>query len=462
MTLAVWLPMLGWYAALRPGMMTTDSLNIWRQVTEGDWVDLHPPAYTAAVWLSSVFAGGPDLATLGQSLFLAASIVAVARSVLRLGAPRPAVGAVVGVLAVSPMLGGFAVSIWKDVPYTAAVLFVAARVLDLTAMRLAGEQAGVRPALRAVAGWLMVATVFRQNGVVFSVVVLGVLFLVFRAHRRTVALSATAVVLMLVVLKAAVYPAAGVSPAKTPQSLALFLHDVAAVARTDPAVFDAQDRALLAAAAPFAEWRALSEPFGCSSTNWQWLEDFDWEQLRGRTGAYLDLWRRIAAERPGRVLANRLCVGAIAWRPDTVGLVYTVSRGVDPNDLGLRTRPIVGGLDEPAAALLDLTDRPGVQWLLWRGAVWTYASWIAVAVAAWRLRRRAVLLAALPGLALQLSVFPVNPSQDARYMFAGLLVGVLLLPLAAAARSRVPAARPEAVVPRPAAAAVPVVSGTAD
>lgn len=436
LTLLLWLPMLGWYAALRPGIMSSDSLLVWRQATQGGWVDFHAPIYTVAVWVSATAVNDPQLVTLAQSLFLAASIVAVARSVRRLGAPVRALSIGTGALALSPMVGLFAVTLWKDIPYTSAVLFASARVIDLTSIRLRGDADEGHRTMRSLTLWLVAATLLRQNGVVFAGVVLAALVVLLKGRRRSVAVAGLVVVLSLLAAKIVVYPAFGIAQSPTQPSLATFLHDIAAVARTNPSVFEPNDRALLRLVAPFSTWRELSSRFGCSSANWQWSPILNWDAVEGRANDYLRLWAEVLGEQPRRVLSNRLCVGAIAWRPDTVGSVYTVSRGIDHNSFGLKTKPVVRGLDSVALSVLDATNKPSVQWLLWRGPTWIYAGWLALGWAALRRRQAAMLLAGVPTLALAISVFPFNTAQDARYMFAGVLLGALMIPLAARPQDR--------------------------
>jgi hypothetical protein len=123
-------------------------------------------------------------------------------------------------------------------------------------------------------------------------------------------------------------------------------------------------------------------------------------------------------------------VSALAWRPDPVGELYSVSRGIDDNNLGLRTVPVSDGLHEAAIEALDLTDEPGVQWLLWRAPPWIYLAYAVFGVKAWRRRRWLDLLPVLPLLVLQVTVAPLNTAPDARFMFFGLMLAVLLLPLA--------------------------------
>lgn len=436
LTLLLWLPMLAWYAALRPGLMSNDSLLVWRQATEGIWVDFHPPIYTLAVWVSATAFNDPRLVTLAQSLFLAASIAAVACSVRRLGASVRALSIVTAAVALSPMVGLFAVSLWKDIPYTSAVLLASARVIDLTSIRVQGYDHEADQAMRSLTLWLVTATLLRQNGVVFAGVVLCSLIVVLKGRRRSVAVAGSIIVLSLLLAKMVIYPALGVARPSTQPSLASFLHDIAAVARTNPSVFEPNDRALLRLVAPFSTWREHSSRFGCSSANWQWSPKFNWDGVEGRAADYLRLWGEVLREQPRRVVSNRLCVGAIAWRPDTVGSVYTVSRGIDTNSFGLKTMPMVRGMDTVALSILDATNKPSVQWLLWRGPTWIYVGWLALGWAALRRCQGEMLLAGVPSLALALSVFPFNPAQDTRYMFAGVLLGALMIPLAPAAQDR--------------------------
>jgi hypothetical protein len=154
--------------------------------------------------------------------------------------------------------------------------------------------------------------------------------------------------------------------------------------------------------------------------------------LNGHSEEYFALWVRMVEKHPHAILDNRLCVTSIAWNPETVGVNYTVSRGIDDNPFGLRTVPLSSTLNKWAVSILDFTDRGRVQPWVWRAPTWIYFAYLAVAIAAWRRRRALVLLVGLPILAQQASLLPVNTAQDVRYMVASLLFAVLVLPVAAA------------------------------
>lgn len=440
-TMAVWAPMLFWFAAFRPGLMSADSLAHWAEATRGGWIDLHPPAYTALMWVSATLAGSPSLLTLGQSLLLATGIVAVAKALVRLGAPRTATIVTTAVVATTPMVGAFSVSLWKDIPYTACLLFASARLLDVVAARVQDDEVSARRPLVATAAWLAPAVILRQNGIIFALVVLAAVFLAVPGLRRLATVLGIALVLLVAASKVVVLPALGIQPSPAFATVATLSHDLAAVASSRPDLFDPEDRKVLGTVASFERWTATFPKFGCTSLNWLYHPSFRREGFEGNGRRYLDLWLETVGEAPGAVARNRLCVSSVAWRPDPVGTVYTVSRGVDPNDLGLETVPVVAAANTVGAEVLDFTESASVQWLAWRAPLWIYLAYLMIGIVGRRRVGNALVLAVVPLTAQQLSVIPLNPAQDARYMMFSLVFALLVLPLAAVGGSPAPAVR---------------------
>jgi hypothetical protein len=353
--------------------------------------------------------------------------------------------AVAGLLVISPMVGAFSISIWKDIPYVASLTFMTARLVDVTRAVLAGDDAAQRSATWRLFAWGAVATLLRQNGVVVvGIVTLGLLVAV-RSSRRLALIGGAGVIAVLVIAKVVVYPLAGVDPAPAHAPYAGPLHDIAAVTNHAPEVLEPDDRRLLATIAPVETWAATYGGFGCDSANWEWDPAFDWTRFPGHEREFADLWLEVSGDATRVVLDNRICVGAIGWSPMQLGDLYTVSRGIDANGLGLRTVPVSHRLNEMANDFIDLSEKPRVRWILWRGVVWTYLGYIALLVAATRTRRRVMLLPGVVLVGLQVSVVPFNPAQDARYMTAGLVVGALLLPLAAISKPHESTVEAEAV-----------------
>jgi hypothetical protein len=147
-----------------------------------------------------------------------------------------------------------------------------------------------------------------------------------------------------------------------------------------------------------------------------------------------DSWLELLTAAPGTVIGHRLCAGSIAWRPMAVDRatseLYTVSKGIDANDVGLETRPIWERLHRFGIELIEESNEPQREWYLWRAPTWIYLCYAALGFAAVRNRSPRLLLPGSVLLAAQLTVLLVNPAQDARYMMGGLMLAVLLLPIA--------------------------------
>jgi hypothetical protein len=429
LTAAVALPMLVWLALYQPGMMSPDSVGMWQQAVNGGWTDGHPPIYTAALWVASETVGSPWLVTVAQSLLLAASMVAVGRASTRLGVPRNWAVVPVVVLAISPMVGAFAISVWKDVPYAAVFLFAGARTVDLVTARLADRDP--TPLLVPLTGWLVLAALLRQNGLVMAVVLLvAVASLLGPGRRRFAAVAGATVVVVLVGAKAVVYPALEVAPSPPNASVANVLHDLAAHVAADDGALSDEQLDVLEQLAPLDEWERAYGSTGCWSQNWQFDEAFDWDRIPELRSELLGAWTSAAVADPATLVRNRMCVAAIVWSPWPLGPAYTVERSVAPNSDGLVGATVWEGGTDAADDVLGAADGGAAPALLWRAPLWMLLAAVAAAVAARRQRRPALLAVVAPLVALVAAVLPFNPSQDARYMFPGLLLAVLLLPVA--------------------------------
>lgn len=427
-TVVLWTPMLGWLLLFQPGMVSPDSLSAWRQVLSGTWTDAHPPLYTAGMGLSHALLSSPVLLGGAQSLLLAAGIVAASRSLVRFGAPRSGVIVAATLLALSPMIGAFSVSLWKDVPYAGAFLFAAARSIDLVTARLERR----RPIRQTVslAIWAALVVLLRQNGVLLVAALFLTLIVVLPGQRRRLVAGLVGAIAVLAVAKAVVYPLAGIRPADSNASMANLLHDIAAHVAEDPAALTPSDRALLEQLGPIETWTDAFSRTRCWSQNWQFDPAFRWEEIPPVRTRLLALWARLAVADPLVEVRNRACVAAIAWSPYPVGPTYTVERSVAPNHDGLIAATVSPELTRMARELLADLDSQPAQSLLWRAPAWMMLAAASVAIAAFRARRALVAAVIVPLGAFVLSVAPVVPSQDARYMIPALMFAVLLLPTA--------------------------------
>lgn len=164
------------------------------------------------------------------------------------------------------------------------------------------------------------------------------------------------------------------------------------------------------------------------------------------------LWWRTLRESPQQILGARLCRAHIAWAvfpgpesKDARTWTYGTSIPADlwgfspiedsPYRLLIKARPLSHALNHAATFGRSAFGVPQLEWLLWRGATWCYATYALVALLTRARRRRALLALAGVSLGVQLTVLAANPAPCFRYMAAPMFIGVLCLSLIPALRA---------------------------
>ncbi|PZG13282.1 hypothetical protein [Nonomuraea aridisoli] len=463
-----------WWAAFYPGLFSRDSVLYLSHTVVGPWVSDHSVVYDALLWLSFTGTGDLGAVTFAQTTAMAGALTYLARSLAALGAPRLLTTVVAVLMPLAPPVGAFAVTLWKDVPFTICAV-VAAGVCA----RIAARRAVTGPALLGLAASLAALGLFRANGFLVAGVAVLVLMVIVRTARVRLLVAGGLAAALPLVLSTVVFPHFGITPASNTYVYHTAFGDIAVAYREHPELFTDRDRALMESVAPLTRWR---EGGTCHTVNpLIWRRDFSWTQADARAGELLSLWRRLLVSDPATIVSARVCRGSIAWRPlqdeaAVGGGTYRFSLRpnadtyVGPGKVADFPGRSVYSLRPLSMRLNDLADRwltaalaPRYDWALWRGASWAYLSYLSVALAAWALRNQYALAVAAVVAGQQLAVLANISAQDFRYMAAPILVGMLLVPLLLGSLARLLAelvrtlwrrlrgapARPEPVAPLP-------------
>ena len=443
-TFVLWIPLLLWFLGNRPGFMTFDTFDVWRQVVTHHWEDTHPVSYVIAMKFSQMFVGSLSLLAFAQTIYIAFGLGMLCRALVRAGCHRVATYGVVVIVSWLPQVGGFTITLWKDIPYTAAMLCVTARVIDIFSFRLSRPKAVLpRWLLRSLFVHLLAVVVFRQNGIFFAVFLGAMLLAVKTGRRRGVAVMTTALFVIFLTIKLAVYPAIGVMHTPAENNLAGFVHDIDAALVKNPEIFSQEDLAMLERAMPLTQWR--NSYYCYAIINWYLNPSMRLNAFREDSSEYLALWRKVLREAPGTVISNRICVASLAWRVDQKGsgYIYTLTYGVPDNPYGFKTNPVIPRLRPRMLKMLAWTDIPHRLWYTWRAPGWIYLLDLLLIAQAVRFRRWVWLLPGAVPLAQQLNVMVLNPSQDARYMFGAYMIAISTLSVAVLSRRSVRLANAE-------------------
>ncbi|MFI6505297.1 hypothetical protein [Nonomuraea typhae] len=438
--LPIQIVLLCWWAAFYPGLFSRDSVLYLSHTLAGPWISDHSVLYDSVLWVSVQTTGDLGAVTLLQTTAMALTLTFLARALIALGAPRRPTNAVAVLLPFLPPFGAFAVALWKDVPFTICAMAIAG-----VCARMAADRSLTAGRLTALFTLFVLLGLFRANGFLVVAVAVAALMLVVTVMRVRLALLGTAAAAIPLLLSNLIFPVFGIqAPSRTYVYHTAF-GDLAAAFSLRPDLFDNRDRAMLATVAPLRRWERGGT---CHTINpLIWRGDFSWPQADAHATELLTLWQRTLLKEPGLVIGTRLCRGAIAWQlwaddAETGGDTYRFSRrpnadtyiGPDqvPDYAGrelFTLRPLNEGLHTAASWWLDVTLNKAVDWLLWRGALWSYLSYLAVALAAWSLRNRYTLGVAAIVLGQQLAILANISAQDFRYMAPPIFIGIMLMPL---------------------------------
>lgn len=426
-----------WCVALyHPALMTSDSLDQWRQAMTGHFNDAHPLLYGFFFKAIISLGGGAAAAALTQLGFFAASagwLIAVTRRAT--GAPSWTGAAGATLLALYPMTTLTAVTLWKDVPYTAAVVALTALVVG--AVFLERPRLKTAGGVAALAGLMFLSMSMRHNGPPVAVVALVVLWFMRPGERRYLAVSGLAALGALVLLKGPV--TSFISANRANASFVIFAHHLAAHAARGHLPSDGEDLSVLKDVNRGAgDWR-----YNCATVNpTLFSPDFNITAASQNGPRLMKIWGQLALSRPDIELDHLICSSGLLWRMTESPIDPLYLSGIALWAPEGRVRWIISQPGDPEEASLA---PEAAQWLgelvlqreaefLWRPAGFLLLLCFLTLVAWTRSGDRRVLI--IPALALThtAALALAVVAQDARYQLPVYVVALATAPCLAGAR----------------------------
>ncbi|HUK73017.1 MAG TPA: hypothetical protein VLW50_30405 [Streptosporangiaceae bacterium] len=446
-----------WWAGFYPGLMNRDSLTYVQHVTTGPWVDNHSVLYDSMLWLSLHTTGDLGALTLVQTVAMAAALAYTVVAFRRLGVPGRWTAVAAVVASALPPLGSFIVFIWKDVPFSICAYLVVPTVAHLISLR--GDQGWrndrrVNRLIVALGLELLGVCLFRNNGFAPALVAAALLVLLLPGVRARLAGVAAAAIFASFFLNLFVYPAVGIQPEPSSLALGPAYADIAVAYADRPSSFTAADTSLMKQVAPLAEWKKTANCYDSDLTTA--IPGFI-QRATARKNQLFSLWLRVLGRTPDLILGARICRGSIAWLvfpgsqssraflygsripANLYGALKIKGIRDNPYRADLATRPLSGPVNATATFLRRASEARQLEWLLWRGATWSYVAYLVVWAVARRRKNWAMLALAAMVAGEQVTVLLDIPTQAFRYMATPIFVGIMLLPLFFARNRAAPA-----------------------
>jgi hypothetical protein len=449
-----------WWAGFYPGLMNRDSITYVLHVTSGPWVNDHSVLYDSLVWLSLHTTGDLGALTLAQTVAMSAALAYSVAAFRRLGVPGRWTAIAAVVAAALPPLGSFMIFIWKDVPFSICAYLVVPTVAHLLSLRHGPGRPGPSqadgppesPRSGRPVTWLITALglellgmcLFRNNGFAAVAVAAALLIVALPGIRSRLAATVAAVLCATFVLNFFVYPAVGIRPMPSSLALGPVYADIAVAYAGAPSTFTAADKSAMQRVEPLAEWVKNANCYDSDMTTHP--AGFV-QRASQESGQLTSLWLRVLKRSPQLIVGARICRGSIAWlvfpgSPSAHAFLYGSKIPADlygtaslPNvrdnqyRADLATRPLSAGANSVTVFARGASEVPQLEWLLWRGATWSYIAYLVVWAVARRRRNWSLLALVAIVVGQQLTVFADIPTQAFRYMASPIYIGIMLLPL---------------------------------
>ncbi len=415
--LLCWLP---YYLYQYPGIMTPDSINQFEQVLGViPYNNHHPFAHTMvfALLYKAAFALTGDMVvsvgfyTFAQMCLLSAGM-AFFISTLRQQRIRPFVLLLLTAFyALIPYHAVFSVTIWKDIPFAAAVLFFNCLLLRLI---LRGSLLLHERILLLFSG--MMICLFRSNGWYAFLVVVPFLLFFFRKQKRQVYPCLLVTLLLCVLIKYPVMNHFQVTQPDLIESLCIPTQQIAAVLCNDREL-TAEERGLIESVVDLTYIKELYNPTFADNMK-ELVRAGDQEYLASHKKEFFKLWVSLGLRYPGDYLDAYIQQTYGYWYPDSFYLVAE-AEGVSATELGVSTRHLIGGplVVKGKELAIKLGSIVPIYGTLWSMGV---ACWVLLFSLGTVLVRRETrkLLCYLPSVLLLFTVLIATPvATEFRYVY---------------------------------------------
>ncbi|MDO4294038.1 MAG: DUF6020 family protein [Eubacteriales bacterium] len=434
--LACWL---FWFLYNYPGVLTPDSISQFSQATGRIPFSSHHSVvhtllfslfYHAGLWLTGSVNAGIACYTIFQMLTLAAVETACISLMARAGARRWMTALAFCFWGLIPYNGIYAVTMWKDVLFSAAVLAYVLLLFLLLRGLSSSAKAPLSQSLPHLVGLLLsgwLVCTLRSNGLYVFIFTLPFVLIAFRRRWKHMLPLQLTILLLAWLAKGPVPDAFGVERPAFTESLSIPLQQVARVVTEGRALTAGQEELINGVVdvslIPDYYNPSLSDPIKAL------VLYNNADAITQDPAAYASLWLRLGLSYPRDYLEAFIDQTKGYWFPSLADM--RTNEGISPNEIGLAWPHLLRGqlpvkISEILLKLPDLLPLAGMLWSI--GAFF----WAVLFLFAFQLLygEKKYLLLYLPFIGTVLTLLLATPvASDLRYAYPLFLSMPFLLSL---------------------------------
>lgn len=412
-----WLP---YYLYQYPGIMTPDSINQFEQVLGYIPYSNHHPwvhtlvfgfFYQLGYALTGSMVSGVSVYTFFQMCLLAVSI-SYFIATLRAQRIRPfLLFLITGFYALVPYHAVFSVTIWKDIPFAAAVLLFSCSILRLC---IHGSINMQNLTVFTISGVMI--CLFRSNGWYAFLFSLPFLLFGFRHKAKKIYPLLFLILCCAAIVKYPVMRAFHVEQPDFIESVSIPMQQITAVICNNRPLSE-KETALIEEVVDLTYIHELYNP-GFADNIKELVRAGNQDYLVSHKKEFFQLWLHLGLRYPGDYLTAYVKQTYGYWYPDSFYLVAE-AEGVSATDLGVSHTPLIGGPlvvkgKEIAIKLGGMVPIYGTLWSM-GVACWVLLFCISVVIIRGESYK---LICYLPGITLLLTVLIATPvATEFRYVY---------------------------------------------
>lgn len=405
-----------------PGLMSADSLNQWGQFTNFSFDNNHPVVHTLFNWLITRIWLSPAMVVLFQVSFLGLTLGLGMATMEKIGVKKKYVIIASVITALLPSNGMLPITLWKDIPYSTTLLLLTTALMWISFGIIDIKKFKWQCFLSVI---LIFTGTLRHNGILPMIGVIVVFVWLYRTKLKVVRNIVSMVILGMFLVTYVLNTVFNVKPTEDWLKISANVHQLAAAVSAD-FPFTEDERKLLNDIYQMEEWEKHYNPHSVDPL----IHDsqINREKLQLHTGDVLKIWFHVLMEDPWIFVKHQIKLTSIVWevvQPED-SHTYTTQRGIDPNNLGLKSNGNTRSYRENVTKFIEFTEQREYNWFLWRAGIQLYI--IIGGMVLFLIKRKSILfLSTLPALLNTAGLMLTIPAQHLRYVYSNILIAPIIL-----------------------------------
>lgn len=295
-----------------PGICSTDSNGTIRQLIgeipfQND-ISLIFTLFVGLFFLPGYHIGGLELGvacySLTQMLALALTCSWAVTWLYRKGIPRWLLALALAFFALNPYIAHYAITMWKDIPFSMLMLLLVLNLYDLV-----DDRPSLSKTRLITIAVLCVGVLFFRKNALLAIVPTAIWIIVLFSGRRLVLTGLfTAVIAASFIIQGPLFTALGINPSPLVEAMAIPLQQVGAVVHNNETITDEQAEVI----ASFIELDRLAEVYNNTSVDWiKFDSQFDRQAFADHSSDFIRVWLQMGSEHSSSYLR--------AWGWQTLG-----------------------------------------------------------------------------------------------------------------------------------------------